>query len=152
MSPQTKVEKSKKSPARATFDCPSCGAGGLREFYDVRNVPVHSCLLMSSEKEALDFPRGDVVLSFCEACGFITNVAFDGSLQNYSPTYEDQQCFSATFNVFHHNLTARLVKKYNLHNKDIVEVGCGKGDFLALLCELGDNRGVGIDPSFIPGR
>ncbi len=107
---------------------------------------------MSSEKEALDFPRGDLVLGFCEACGFISNVAFDGSLQNYSPTYEDQQCFSATFNVFHHNLTTRLVKKYNLYNKDIVEVGCGKGDFLALLCELGDNRGVGIDPSFIPGR
>jgi hypothetical protein len=33
-----------------------------------------------------------------------------------------------------------------------LEIGCGKGDFLALLCELGDNRGIGIDPAYIRGR
>ena len=39
-----------------------------------------------------------------------------------------------------------------MHNKDIVEIGCDKGDFLILMCELGNNRGVGIDPSVVPGR
>ena len=33
-----------------------------------------------------------------------------------------------------------------------MEIGCSKGDFLLLLCELGNNRGVGIDPSVVPGR
>src|SRR5262249_31624361 len=36
--------------------------------------------------------------------------------------------------------------------KEIVEIGCGKGEFLSLLCEQGGNRGIGYDPSFVPNR
>ncbi len=50
------------------------------------------------------------------------------------------------------DLANRLIKNYDLHDKDLVEIGCSKGDFLILLCELGNNRGVGIDPSVVPGR
>ncbi|NEO97150.1 MAG: methyltransferase domain-containing protein [Symploca sp. SIO2E9] len=132
--------------------CPNCGHQGLSLFYEVRKVPVHSCLMMPNEKEALDFPCGDVVLGFCDHCGFITNVEFDSKWSAYAPNYEDQQSFSPTFNQFALDLANRLIEKYDLHNKDIVEIGCSKGDFLLLLCELGNNRGVGIDPSTVPGR
>lgn len=141
-----------KTSALAESFCPSCGNKGLALFYEVRNVPVHSCLMMPTQQEALQFPCGDIVLGFCEHCGFITNVAFDSTGQNYSPTYEDQQSFSPTFNGFAFDLANRLIKKYDLHDKDIVEIGCSKGDFLLLLCELGNNRGVGIDPSALTGR
>ena len=33
-----------------------------------------------------------------------------------------------------------------------VEIGCGKGQFLKLICALGNNTGVGFDPAYIPGR
>jgi len=127
--------------------CPSCGSKGLLLIYEVRNVPVHSCLMMSTQQEALRFPRGNIVLAFCGKCGFVSNVAFDPSLLDYSIAYEDQQCFSSTFNAFAYNLANHLIEKYNLYDKKILEIGCGKGDFLALLCELGHNRGVGIDPA-----
>ncbi len=132
--------------------CPCCGTVGLSVFYETRNVPVNSCLLMPTQQEAVNFPRGDVVLGFCEVCGFISNIAFDPSKVNYSSIYEDQQSFSTTFNSFAQNLAARLIAKYNLHEKHILEIGCGKGDFLVLLCELGHNSGVGIDPAFVNGR
>ncbi|NEQ05828.1 MAG: methyltransferase domain-containing protein [Moorea sp. SIO1G6] len=132
--------------------CPNCGNQGLSLFYEVHNVPVHSCLMMSTEEEALDFPCGDVVLGFCEDCGFITNVSFDPRWSAYAPNYEDQQSFSPTFNQFALDLANHLIDKYDLHNKDIIEIGCSKGDFLLLLCELGNNRGVGIDPSAVVGR
>ncbi|MFY7803749.1 MAG: class I SAM-dependent methyltransferase [Limnoraphis robusta] len=132
--------------------CPNCGHHGLSPFYEVSNVPVHSCLMLSSQEDALDFPSGDVVLGFCEHCGFITNIKFDSKWSAYAPNYEDQQSFSPTFNKFALDLANNLIKKYDLHNKDIVEIGCSKGDFLLLLCELGNNRGVGIDPSVVPGR
>ena len=132
--------------------CPSCGTHDMSIFYEARNVPVNSCLLLSTQKQALKFPSGDVVLGFCEACGFISNVAFDPLKVDYSSVYEDQQCFSSTFNVFAKNLATRLFKKHNLHNKRILEIGCGKGDFLELLCELGNNYGVGIDPAYEKGR
>lgn len=132
--------------------CPSCNHTELRIFYEVRNVPVHSCLMMPTAQEAIDFPRGDVILGYCTCCGFITNVAFDPKWSAYAPNYEDQQSFSPTFNKFALNLANRLIKKYSLYKKDIVEIGCSKGDFLALMCELGENRGVGIDPSVVIGR
>jgi len=132
--------------------CQCCGSKRLIHFYEVKNVPIHSCLLLSTLREALRFPKGDIILGFCEECGFISNVAFNPSVQDYSPIYEDQQCFSSTFNVFAKNLANRLIEKYNLHNKEILEIGCGKGDFLALLCELGNNSGVGIDPAYIKDR
>ncbi len=132
--------------------CPNCGHQGLSIFYEVRNIPVHSCLMLSTQQEALDFPCGDVVLGFCEHCGFITNVEFDSKWSAYAPNYEDQQSFSPTFNKFARSLAQQWIDKYDLHNKDLVEIGCSKGDFLLLLCELGNNRGVGIDPSVVPGR
>jgi SAM-dependent methyltransferase len=132
--------------------CPNCGNRGLSIFYEVRNVPVHSCLMMDNREEARNFPTGDVVLGFCDRCGFITNTEFDAKWSSYAPNYEDQQSFSPTFNKFALNLANNLVKKYDLYDKDIVEIGCSKGDFLLLLCELGNNRGVGIDPSVVPGR
>jgi SAM-dependent methyltransferase len=132
--------------------CPSCGSSEVTAFYEVQNIPVNSCILLSTEQEALDFPRGDVVLGFCKSCGFISNVAFDPSKVIYSSVYEDQQSFSSTFNTFAQDLAERLVDRYQLHNKTILEIGCGKGDFLALLCELGPNSGVGIDPAHIKGR
>jgi SAM-dependent methyltransferase len=132
--------------------CPNCGNRGLSIFYEVRNIPVHSCLMMDNREEARNFPTGDVVLGFCDRCGFITNTEFDAKWSAYAPNYEDQQSFSPTFNKFALNLANNLVKKYDLYDKDIVEIGCSKGDFLLLLCELGNNRGVGIDPSVVPGR
>lgn len=132
--------------------CPSCGSRNLSVFYEVRNVPVHSCLMMPTRQEALDFPCGDVELAFCHECGFITNLAFDATNSDYSPIYEDQQSFSPTFNSFAHRLATRLIDQFDLHGKDIIEIGCSKGDFLMLLCELGQNRGLGIDPSAVVGR
>lgn len=134
------------------YVCPNCGGQDLSVFYETRDVPVQSCLLVRTKQQALKFPRGDIVLAFCEECGFISNVAFDPSKLNYSSVYEDQQSFSSTFNAFAHDLARRLIEKHNLHNKSILEIGCGKGDFLVLLCELGHNRGVGIDPAYVEGR
>jgi len=108
--------------------------------------------MLPTQQQALNFPQGDILLGFCEKCGFISNVAFDPSVRDYSSIYEDQQCFSSTFNAFAQSLANRLVEKYDIRNKEILEIGGGKGDFLALLCELGNNSGVGIDPAYRKDR
>lgn len=124
----------------------------MKVFFETRGVPVHSVLLMETRERALGYPRGDIALGFCEACGFIANLAFDPGMHEYSSKYEETQGFSSTFNAFHRTLAQRLIDRYNLHNKEIIEIGCGKGEFLTLLCELGNNRGVGFDPAYIPER
>ncbi len=143
---------SKKDINPNSEKCPSCGSIGLKSFYKVDSVPVHSCVLKDSRDEALGFPEGSIDLRFCPACGFITNMAYDIKHRDYSTGYEDQQSFSATFNDFARGLAEKWVKKYDLHNKKIIEIGCGKGDFLRLICEIGDNHCIGIDPAFIEDR
>jgi SAM-dependent methyltransferase len=138
--------------AQAGQSCPGCGSKKVTPFYEASDVPVQSCLLLSDKQEALQFPVGKISLALCENCGFIYNTAFDPRLLDYTRDYEEQQSFSPRFNRFAEELTRDLVDRYNLRDKTIVEIGCGKGDFLLLLCAMGNNRGVGIDPSYVPGR
>jgi SAM-dependent methyltransferase len=121
-------------------------------FYELESVPVHSVLLLPTREEALNYPKGDIALGFCQACGFISNVAFDPSRHEYSSRYEATQTFSPTFSAFAHRLARRLIDQYDLRGKDILEIGCGQGEFLTLLCELGGNRGVGFDPAYVRER
>jgi SAM-dependent methyltransferase len=132
--------------------CPSCGANDLSEFYSAKSVPINSSMLMSTKEEAIKFPRGDVELAFCQSCGFISNLAFDPSKLDYSVLCPEEQGFSGTFNAYAQKLAKHLIEEYDLHGKNILEIGCGRGDFLALLCELGNNSGVGIDPSLVGGH
>ncbi len=132
--------------------CPSCGAAAMSSFYWMGNAPVHSCLLMPSREVALAFPKAEIELGFCDSCGFISNLRFEPDKLAYSVSYEETQGFSPCYRTFAHDLASSLIDRYGLRGKDIVEIGCGKGEFLALLCELGGNRGIGIDPSYVEGR
>jgi len=104
--------------------------------------------MLTTREQALSYPTGDIHLSVCQACGFITNTTFDGSKQEYSIPYEGTQSYSPTFNAFHKRLAEGIIERYDLHNKEIIEIGCGQGEFLVLLCELGQNQGIGFDPAF----
>jgi len=134
------------------ISCPACGGKALESFYTVDQVPVNSCILMASRDEAATYPKGDIDLNFCYDCGFVFNARFDQQLIEYSGRYEETQGYSETFSAFHKRLAEKLIAKHNLHSKEILEIGCGKGEFLTLICELGENRGTGFDPSYVKKR
>lgn len=133
-------------------NCPSCARSGMREFYSFDKAPVHSVQLMRTREEAVSYSKGEVKLGFCEGCGFISNTAYDASLQKYSGNCEETQGFSDTFNAFAKKLASELIEKYSLRRRHIIEIGCGKGEFLTLLCEMGKNSGTGFDPAYVDGR
>lgn len=132
--------------------CPSCGAPQTALFYSLDNVPTNSCILFSSRDEALACQTGELRLHHCGDCGFIFNAAFTQALTEYSGRYEETQGFSPTFSKFHTNLARRLIERHDIRGRDVMEIGCGKGEFLVLMSQLGENTGVGIDPSAIPER
>ncbi len=132
--------------------CPNCGAKEISVFYEVENVPTNSVLLLSTQKEAINFPTGDIHLGICHHCGFFYNTSFNPTLTEYSAKYEATQGYSPTFNKFHKKLAQDLIDKFDLHQKSIIEIGCDKGDFITMLCEMGNNHGIGFDPAYVPGR
>jgi SAM-dependent methyltransferase len=137
---------------RCKSSCPACGGGSLQPFYRAMCIPVHSVINIPACEEAKDFPRGDLELAFCSECGFIFNRLFDGANMKYGAQCEETQGFSGTFQSWHHRLAESLARRYDLRNKLVIEIGCGKGEFLTDLCDLAGCRGLGFDPAFVPGR
>jgi hypothetical protein len=137
------------SPGGAATNCPACGGTNHRTFFEKSGVPVDSFRLVDTFEEAKAFPRGDLRLAVCEQCGFIWNTAFDPSVQDYSAVFEETQFFSPRFRAFGSALVNRLIETYDIRGKDVLEIGCGPGHFLEMICEAGGNRGVGLDPHYV---
>jgi len=129
--------------------CPLCASPSPEAFFQRRNVPVHQNVVCASAEEARQFTRGDLLLAFCRKCGFVFNTAFDPNSLRYSAAYENTQSCSPYFKHYLRELGESLLTKYCLNDKVVIEVGCGKGEFLRLLCKDGRNQGIGFDPSYI---
>lgn len=133
-------------------NCPACDSTETRAFHHEASIPTNSCLLLVDRDEAVTYPTGDMELRFCETCGFVYNALFDVALSEYSARYEETQGFSERFNSFARDLAERWVEKYDLAGRTVLEIGCGKGEFLEMMCEAGVGKGIGIDPSAHPER
>jgi SAM-dependent methyltransferase len=131
------------------MSCPVCGHKQLEVFFEIRQVPVFSNLLWTEPDDAQNCPKGDIKLAFCPVCSHILNAAFDPALLNYAQEYENPLDYSPRFQEYMRSLANGLIERYNLHKKKIISIGCGKGTFLSMLCEIGNNRGIGFDPAFI---
>ncbi len=128
--------------------CPVCQNRVPSRFLKLRRVPVNCSALYPTREAALSAERGDIELAFCRNCGMIFNAEFESSRIAYDPSYENSLRFSPAFCDYTNTLAARLLHSHGLKGKDIVEIGCGDGEFLRQLCVQGNNRGVGFDPSF----
>jgi 2-polyprenyl-3-methyl-5-hydroxy-6-metoxy-1,4-benzoquinol methylase len=128
--------------------CPCCSAKTTQSIYRVASIPAHSCILLDSAEEARAFPTRDLELVYCQSCGFVFNRLFDESIIAYSTKFEESQHFSGTFGTFAKKLAGQIAQRCALPGKHVLEIGCGKGEFLHELCALGNATGLGIDPGY----
>jgi SAM-dependent methyltransferase len=132
--------------------CPICARPSARPFVAIDALPVHVGVLWRSRAAALATARGDMHMHLCAGCGYGWNAAFDAGLLDYTQDYDNALHGSALFRRFESAMVGHLVERYALAGGMVVEVGCGDGRFLGLLCEAGDNRGVGFEPGHRPER
>jgi SAM-dependent methyltransferase len=123
----------------------------LSPFLHRSQVPVHQNLVVTSRAAACSVARGELDMVACENCGFVFNRAFDSTLLAYGEDYDNTQSCSAYFDSYLDGLVKDLIERQGVRNSTIVEVGCGKGQFLRKLVNYpgADNRGVGFDPSYV---
>lgn len=133
-----------------TMVCPVCASPNVTIFMDLDQVPVHCNLLWETREGAVGAPRGDVSLGYCADCSHVYNYAFDPAHTEYTQSYENSLHFSPRFQSYADALVLHLIDRYDLRDKDLIEVGCGKGDFLRQICRAGGNRGLGFDRSYVP--
>lgn len=133
-------------------NCPVCNAEGLEPFCEIASVPVFCNVLSPTAAEARATARGDMALAVCARCGHVYNTAFRPELVAYNPEYENSLHFSPRFREYARELIADLLARHDLEGGTVVEIGCGKGEFLAELSQTAGAKGVGYDRSYDPAR
>lgn len=135
-------------PLGDSVPCPVCGQGKLEPLLSLSGVPIMSTAFHPDRDTALAAPRGDLDLAVCRTCSLVWNTAFDPAVVDYTPDYENSQHFSPAFRDYVTSLARRLDARHGLRGRVIVEIGCGKGEFLAMLTKTARAHGLGFDPTF----
>ena len=131
--------------------CLVCGSSRLSPPV-IRLEEIPSCcnVLWDTQPEAMSQPTAAMSLTLCSQCGHLFNADFDQELVDYRPGYENSLRGSERFREYDVKLVEELIERYGLRGRTVVEIGCGRSEFLRTLCRSGNNRGIGYDPSY-PG-
>jgi len=113
--------------------------------YEVNEFPVFQNRMHSSFEEAIACPRGDICLVENLDTGLVYNDAFLPELMTYDADYQNEQAVSPRFQQ-HLEAMTKIIQQI-MGQKDLVEVGCGKGFFLEMLLEQGVDV-TGFDPTY----
>jgi len=132
--------------------CPACGSDAVQPFFAIERAPVFCNVQHATRDAALAAPTAPISLSLCESCELIANLDFDESAMAYAGGYENSLHFSPHFRSYAESIATSLIERYDIRNKEVVDIGCGQGDFLKLISRLGNNRGFGFDPSYQASR
>lgn len=114
--------------------CPGCGGERFSGEFFLKRQPVVLNYRFVDAASAQRVPRRDLFLRQCRRCGLIFNSKFSADVVPYDGNYENRQCFSPSFADYLQRLADDLANRYPLKPRGVLEVGCGKGDFLRLLC------------------
>lgn len=137
-------------PKSLDDSCPVCRGSDLREVLRTRPLPIDNNRLFRTAQDARMAARAPLDLVGCARCGHLFNRSHDDGLVDYGADYENSQIFSPRFRAYAEELAADLVQRYALRRRHVVEIGGGRGDFLALLCAAGENTGTNFTPSYHP--
>ena len=130
--------------------CTACGHKTLWPSVRRSSLPVMQNLVYPSADAALSARRAEFVLASCEHCGFVFNAAFDPNALVYDERY-DNRVPSDVFKGYYASLARHLCQRYGNEGGLVVEIGCGKGEFLTVLArEWPNGRFLGVDPGYEP--
>lgn len=136
--------------------CPACGSARTTAFLELGDAPAFCNVQWATREQAQACTTGPIALTACPDCGHVFNHAFDAARMAYAPGYENSQHASSVFRAYAERLVDGLIDRHGIRGRHVVDIGCGRGDLLAMFCERGGNQGFGFDPSWggtlEPGR
>jgi hypothetical protein len=134
---------------KTTSACPICSSKASIDFFEAEKIPAQDGVVWPTKSQALKAPLGSIQLAFCQDCHYIYNRAHDPEKITFID-YDFSLHYSPTYQQFNDELITSLIQEHDLRDKSILSVACGLGHFLVQLCQTGNNRGLGIDPSYQP--
>ncbi|MFM8742985.1 MAG: methyltransferase domain-containing protein, partial [Cytophagales bacterium] len=118
---------------------------GVRDIGDTVWLPALPNAPIKSKTHAQ--PLAPIRLRLNGELNFLENDAFDPKIIDYSVDYENSQAHSAKFKD-HMRSVLSMIQKILPKDSVIVEVGCGKGDFVEMIEQTGYFKVKGYDASY----
>ncbi len=128
--------------------CPGCGYTKITGGFCLERQPVVMNYRFRNSADSRRVPRRDIDLAQCGSCGLVFNRTFEADVVPYDENYENRQSFSTAFQSHLKELADAIIKRSQLEGGRVLEVGCGKGDFLRLICEKANATGIGYDTTY----
>ena len=118
---------------------------GIRDIAETIYLPAlpNAPLIRKEERQDL----APIRLRLNTRLNFIENEAYDPALLDYSSRYENSQAHSIKF-LAHMKSVLDLLKKQLKKGSRIVEIGCGKGDFVEMVQADGFFKIKGFDAAY----
>ncbi len=113
-------------------------------------MPVLCNFLFESAHEARAVQKGDIDLVFCQHCSHLYNREFNPDLIEYHQGYENSLHYSNTYQAYALQQAERLLNTYALSGHGVIDIGCGKGEFLQLFLQMGNCTVPGFEPTAKP--
>jgi SAM-dependent methyltransferase len=126
--------------------CPICGQQNLQQVVTINAIPVLCNVLHCDAEQARQAPIAHMDLVNCQHCLHLFNSAFNIDKVAYAPGYDATLFFSPTYQNYARQTADALIHRHHLRDKTILEIGCGDGRYLKMICNRGKNRGFGLDP------
>ena len=114
--------------------------------YRQMRLPVFQNKVYHDREKALNAPLGDVELKQCVDTGLVYNHLFDPNVLQYDGDYQNEQACSPVF-LKHLQQVKEILLRHMRRMTKGVEIGCGKGYFLEMLCRCGADI-LGFDPAY----
>lgn len=132
----------------SSIHCPGCGSAALSASLRIEAQPVILNYRFRTAEESAAVPLRPIALTQCGNCGLVFNSAFEEGVVPYDEFYENRQSHSAAF-AKHTTQIARIIGAMMESDAPrILEVGCGKGEFLRRVVSFCAGTGEGWDTSY----
>lgn len=129
----TQIDNQNQSP---TLACRGCGKPMYaRTLLSYKNMPASAQNFPTADTLSLDNGK-DLDVCQCSACGLVQLM---GQPVSYFKDVIRATAFSKEMGDFRATQFEQWVEKYQLANQPILEIGCGKGEYLSLLNAAGVN-------------
>ena len=129
------------------YRCPLCNGFDCIKILEFENVPILQNVILESQEEASAFYKDIISLYLCRNCNNLFNNAFK-DYKLYGIKYDNSQNGSDSFVKYMNSIKEFVKSNVILEGKQVLEIGCGQGDFLKLLSEDISCKCFGFDPSF----
>ncbi len=119
--------------------CPVCEGSNLQVFADFGPIPLQADMLWRQKDDAQGVPGSETRLAYCCDCTHVFNLAFNNDLFQYANWYGQSIHQDSRFCKGGRLVVDRLIERYELQNKFILELGNGCSEYAQLFSEIGEN-------------